>query len=82
MMIRIHWKLTMMLIPGVFTVFAFHEKEGQGVTFSLSHFPYLEVTFSLSLDRTIGYAIINTRKQGTSTCPVRTEEGKIGCSGK
>lgn len=39
MMIRIHWKLTMMLIPGVFTVFAFHEKQGQGVTFSLSHFP-------------------------------------------
>jgi hypothetical protein len=32
-------------------VFAFHEKEGQGVTFSLSHFPYLGVTFSLSLDR-------------------------------
>ena len=39
MMIRIRWKLTMMILPGVFTVFVFHKKEGQGVTFSLSHFP-------------------------------------------
>jgi len=37
MMIRIRWKLTMILLPGVFAVFAFHKKEGQGVTFSLSH---------------------------------------------
>ena len=36
MMIRIRWKLTMMLIPEVFMVFVFHKKEGQGVTFSLS----------------------------------------------
>ena len=33
MMIRIRWKLTMILLPGVFAVFAFHKKEGQGVTF-------------------------------------------------
>ena len=39
MMIRIRWKLTMMLIPEVFMVFVFHKKEGQGVTFSLSHLP-------------------------------------------
>ena len=52
MMIRIRWKLTMMLIPEVFMVFVFHKKEGQGVTFSLSHLPafrgdILPVSFSL-----------------------------------
>lgn len=30
MMIRIRWKLTMMLIPGVFTVFAFHKERRTG----------------------------------------------------
>ncbi len=39
MMIRIRWKLTMMILSGVFMVFVFHKKQGQGVTFSLSHFP-------------------------------------------
>ncbi len=30
MMIRIRWKLTMMLIPGVFTVFVFHKERRTG----------------------------------------------------
>ena len=30
MMIRIRWKLTMILLPGVFAVFAFHKKKDRG----------------------------------------------------